>query len=353
MPPAHAPSTARFAIRLGFVPLLDSAPLIIAQEKGFFEKQGVSVRLHREAGWSTVRDKLAFGDLDGATAPIGLAFSLSLGTDCIATPITAPLLLTTNGNAITLSRDIPSEAIGEKGGLKTHFSTRPADARKPTFAAVHPWASHSVLMLSWLARHGMHAGKDYDMLYLPPPVMARNLAAKNLDGFCVGEPWNSLAIEEGSGWCAARSSTMANGEPEKAFLMTRQFIERQPEISGKLVTALIEACRYCANEENFPEVISIISKKQFLDCSPTLLKKSLSQNFNTGFKEVDASATRPFIFDHRLCPDPSSANWLITGLRMISVLGKEQNIDLNAVFDPSLFQAAAVTLGHKNLLTAS
>jgi len=338
-----------YSVKIGYVPLLDAAPLLIASELGYFQKHSISVTLRREPGWASVRDKLSFGELDCAHAPIGLSIALNLGSGCLPTKMIAPLMVSIHGNAITLNSSIPSHIVKEENGLKSFFTDHSDTDRKPTFAAVHPWSSHAVMIHSWLARHGLFPGKDVEIIYLPPPVMVRNLKAGTLDGFCVGEPWNSQAIIEGTGWVTARSSTMANGEFEKALIMSEDFASRQPEVSIRLIAALREACEFCSQPQNIQKIIDILAQKEHLDCSKKVLENALGNAFHTGVKTVDSSATSPFISSVSSRPHAACANWLVTGLRIVGTLKEKQRIDVAHIFSNHLYDASTTFLEEKQL----
>lgn len=351
--PAKKSSRNHYAVRIGYVPLVDASPLLMASELGLFEKHGVAVVLKREPGWSSIRDKISFGELDAAHAPLGLAMALTLGANCLPTSTVAPLMMSLNGNAITLSSKISPETLGKAGGLKAHLETRKQDDRKPTFAAVHPWSSHTVMLHSWLAREGLQPGKDVDVLHLPPPVMARNLKADTIDGFCVGEPWNSQAIIDGSGWVAARSSSMTNGEFEKALIVPEDFTVRQPDICVRLLAALMEACDYCADRNNAEKIASILARPEHLDCSMQIIQNSLADTFNSGVKTMDASSTLPFYPASQVRPHPSAANWLITGLRLVGTLEDKQRVDVSHIFSDGLYERASKILAGPSLAVSA
>ena len=143
------------SIRLGYVPLIDCAPLAVAQEAGIFERHGLNVSLHRELGWATVRDSLFYGDLDAAQSIAGIAFALGFGLTDLRCDVSVPLILNLHGNAITLSASLTHDEIGDGAGLKRYLLKHWKKSRPFTLAATHRLSSHSILLHAWLTRHGL------------------------------------------------------------------------------------------------------------------------------------------------------------------------------------------------------
>src|SRR5215217_7257872 len=177
--PLMESSASRFGnsstIRLGFVPLSDCAPLAVAKELGIFDRYGLKVRLSRELGWATVRDKLFYGDLDATQAVSGIAFALGLGLTGLKCEVVVPLILNVHGNALTLSREISPDKIGNGEGLRSFLTHHWKKDRPFTLAATHRCSSHHILVHSWLKRHGVDPAEDAEIIFLPPPLMPRQL----------------------------------------------------------------------------------------------------------------------------------------------------------------------------------
>ena len=181
------------SLRIGFVPLNDSAPLIIAKEVGLFSKYGLSVELSRELGWATIRDKIIFGELDAAHALAAMPVATTFGIGSIACETLTGLVLNLNGNAITLSNEMWNRGVRDLKALRHEvFQTR--GSRTYTFGVVSPFSSHNFLLRQWLVSGGINPDRDVRIVIVPPPQMYINLKAGHLDGYCVGEPWNSVAV---------------------------------------------------------------------------------------------------------------------------------------------------------------
>ena len=262
-------------IRLGFVPLNDCAPVIVARERGLFERHGLRVRLSRELGWATVRDKLAQGELDAAHAPCGLPLVLAAGLQCVPTDTVAGMILNLEGNAITLGQNLWDVGVRDAATLRAYILQN-RGRRVLTFGTVSSNSSHSHLLRTWLNSGGGPVDHEVRLVVVPPPQMQANLAAGHLDGFCAGEPWNSHAVSEGSGWIAATSRTVAPGHPEKALVARADFARRRTEEHVALMAALLEACKWCAEHANHEELASMLADRRHVGVAAPLIRHGLS-----------------------------------------------------------------------------
>lgn len=296
-------------VRLGFIALVDAAPLIAAEALGFFDKQDVAVELSREAGWATIREKILYRQLDAAHAIAGLALSLRLGLDGLPCPVIAPFVFNLNGNAITLGMDLWCRGVRDAASLhKLIRSTQ----RLLTFGVVARGSSHQFLMRSWLASGGIDPDRDVRLVVLPPTQMAGSLRAGLIDGYCVGEPWNSVAVMNGSGWCPVLSCDLAPGHPEKVLLTTENFAEEHGESLRRVIRALHAACAWCDRKENRSRLVEVLRSSGHLRVEGEVLRLSLVGPFHdgTGGSRV---ATDFHIFHRHNANEPSAAQaeWLL------------------------------------------
>lgn len=214
-------STNRFGLEvssltLGFVPLTDAAPLVVAQEKGFFQEMGFdSITLSREQSWKSVSDGLTSGRLEASQLLSGMPLSISLGMGGKAPmPVVRPMVLSRNGNAITLDRHFLAKGVRDLAGLKAALSEE--SGKTHTLGTVHPSSMHNLMLRYWLASGGIDPDKDVKIEMIPPAQMVSNLRAGNIDGYCVGEPWNNWAIREGDGYAIAPIPTSGRATPRKS-----------------------------------------------------------------------------------------------------------------------------------------
>src|SRR6266850_1427849 len=211
----------RAPLRLGFVPLTDCAPLVMAAELGLFRKYGLDVVLSRELGWASIRDKIIYGELEAAHALAAMPSAATIGFGSIPCECLAALVLNLHGNAITLSNDLWRRGVRDGSTLRQEI-VRSRQSRPLTFGVVFSCSSHQFLLRGWLAAAGTDPDRDVRIVVVPPPQMVVNLEAGHLDGFCVGEPWNSVAVQARAGWCVAATAELEPGNPEKVLMVRRE-----------------------------------------------------------------------------------------------------------------------------------
>jgi ABC-type nitrate/sulfonate/bicarbonate transport system substrate-binding protein len=287
--------------------------LLVADALGFFSKAGVHVTLSRELGWGSIREKIVYGELDGAPTPGGLLFSVLLGTHAPACAVSTDLALNLQGNAITLSRRLWEKGVRDARTFR--LVVRSEAPRKPALAIVSPFSSHHLLMREWLRSTGLDPDRDVRITILPPPLVAENMRAGQIDGFCSGEPWNSAAALSGEGWVIATSATLAPGHVEKVLMMRDDSRARQPEAYAALRKALLEACRYCDQPENRGAVADLLIERAIFPLSPEVLRNSLIGPFHNGIETLESN--RPFISFSRDGANQATrdrAAWCLNGL---------------------------------------
>jgi len=272
--PGVRPPSASQRLRLGFVPLTDCAPLVVAQELGLFARHGVDVLLSRELGWATVRDKIIFGELHGAHALGPMVLQLALGLSGNPCACFTPLILSAQGNAITVSRRLWEAGVRDVASLRAWRD----QLRSPdplTFGIVFPYSCHHLLLRDWLATAEMKTEREVKLVVVPPPQMVTNLKAGHLDGFCAGEPWGTLAVETGAGCCVARSAMLDPLHPEKVLLLRQELLDQRRDECLALTAALLEACAYCAAPENTSTVADLLAQPRYLGISRSAIAASL------------------------------------------------------------------------------
>ncbi len=305
----------RPALRAGFVPLADCAPLIMAQELGLFRQHNLNVVLSRELGWATVRDKIILGELEVAHALAAMPLAATLGLGSIRCACVAGLVLNQHGNAITLSNELWRNGVRDGRTLLTEVRRRPA-GEKLTFGVVHPFSSHRHLLRQWLRQNGIDPDRDARIVVVPPPQMAANLKAGHLDGFCSGEPWNSVAVRERAGWIAAISAELDPGHPEKVVMARADFaLQRAPEHLAFLA-ALIAACEFCDRAENRDFIAEVLARPEYVGVPAPILRRAFDGALDFGH---DTSRTvDDFCVFHRGGanePTASKAAWVLQLVR--------------------------------------
>jgi ABC-type nitrate/sulfonate/bicarbonate transport system substrate-binding protein len=305
----------RRALRLGFVPLTDCAPIAMAQELGLFRKYGLNVTLHRELGWASVRDKIVTGELDAAQAVVGMPFGLALGRGVPQCDCVTGLILSLHGNAITLSNELWQQGVRDGDTLR-RFAQRVRPERRLTFGVVFPLASHHFLLRDWLRSAGLDPDRDVRIVVVPPAQMPEVLNAGHIDGFCVGEPWNTVAVQSRMGWCAATSAELMPSHPEKLLLVRREFAEQCAGEHEALIAALLDACEFCDEPGNRAAVAGVLARREFLGLAPAALYPALTGDFDFGPGQI--RHVENFLLFHRHDanePSASKAGWVTQHLR--------------------------------------
>jgi bicarbonate transport system ATP-binding protein len=250
-------------LEIGFVPLTACAPIAVAKEKGFFEKHGLDeVSLVRETSWRGIVDGIAGGYLDAAQMPSGLPMWMTLGGNGACKPIVTALTMTRNGNAITLDKHFYDRGIHTLADFKEMLqNTRDRTHR---MGVVHPSSMHNLLLRYWLAAGGIDPDLDVELKTIPPAQMVVDLKAGSIDGFCVGEPWNFRAAMENIGFTVATDLEIWQGHPGKVLGVREDWANAYPNTHIALVKALLEACMYCADQNNSEEIRQILSRRAYV-----------------------------------------------------------------------------------------
>lgn len=303
----------RSEIRLGFVPLNDCAPLIVAHELGLFARHGLAVRLSRELGWGSIRNKIAHGELEGAHAPCGLPPALSLGLEDLTSPCCTGLVLNLNGNAITLARRFHEEGVRTAADLARWVAGRRGGPI--TLGTVSTYSTHSRLLRGWLSTADMVEGRDYQVVIIPPEQILKALSSGHLDGYCVGEPWNSEAVLRGVGCCLATSCSVAPRHPEKVLAVRGDWATAESEQHERLVAAVLEACHLCDQPEAADTVVELLARREYLNLSAEFIRPAWSGRLP--ISPGQTSHLPEFNCFHRFDanePTPEKARWILREL---------------------------------------
>lgn len=306
----------------GFIPLLDSAVVVAAAELGFAEREGVAMKLIRETSWANIRDRISVGHFDVAhmLAPMPIAASLNLTS--LAVPMLAPMLLGLGGNAITVSAvlwsdmaaagaDPSGDPVATGRALAVVIrQRREADAPLLHFGVVHPYSGHAYELRYWLAAAGIDPDEDVEITVLAPQVMADALKGGQLDGYCVGEPWNTAAVDAGTGRIATYKQAIWPDSPEKVLGVTRKWAEANPETLAALMRAFSAAADWCAEPGNNEELAAILARPDLLACPAKICLAALSGRIRLGPKtERAVPGFLTFSGGLQAAPAPAHGKW--------------------------------------------
>jgi two-component system, oxyanion-binding sensor len=401
-------STSDVRLRIGFIPLCDATALIVAVDKGFAAAEGLDVELVREVSWSNIRDKLNIGLFDAAhlIAPVAIASSLGIGH--VKVPIVAPFGLGVNGNAITVSpalysaladaaAELASEASGQRGNsiVRAHSASedasRGADARERTdveraddtrpepgssaragdlidpmvsaralarvvaarrrqgaepltFGMTFPFSTHNYHLRFWMAAGGVDPDEDVRLVVLPPPYMVESLANRHVDGFCVGAPWNSVAVDLGIGFILHFVSEILARAAEKVLGVRSRWAQEHPDLLARLVRAHGRAAAFVEDVANRDEVTAILAAGNRIDVAPEVIRRTLDGNMKVAPDGAMRVNDRYLLVGRKSAgrPEPLQAAWLYA--QMVrwgqAPLSAELLATAKAVFRPDLYDAA-------------
>ena len=284
--PMRASGTAPHDLSIGIMPLVDAAPIVVADRLGYFAEQGLRVRLHRERTWAAGRDQLIAGVLDAAPVLAPMPLAAALGLDGVGVPLVTAMVLSRNGNAITISNplhDRVADHVAEDTPLAwAQAIARVIDAERRlgapplTFAHVFPASSHALQLRYWLAAAGVDVQRDVTFVVVPPASMAAQLRAGRIDGFCVGAPWSAVSASDGSGRTVVQCWDIWPDCPEKVLGVTRAWAGSQRGIHVALVRALLDATRWLGQVGNLDAAARLLVADGYLDVSMPLLRSALA-----------------------------------------------------------------------------
>ncbi|NJL37159.1 MAG: ABC transporter substrate-binding protein [Leptolyngbyaceae cyanobacterium RM2_2_4] len=341
----HATAIARNGLEkvnleLGFIPLTDCAPLVVAKEKGFFQKHGLEeVTLSREPSWKAIAEGVATKRLDAAAMVAGMPLSLTLGMNGKPpTPVITALTLSRNGNAITLSKKLFDQGVRTLADFKAAIAQTPD--KVPTLAMVHPSSMHNLMLRYWLAAGGIDPDRDVNLTVIPPPQMVSNLKAGNIDGYCAGEPWNSRAVHEGLGFVIATDLDIWQGHCEKVLGVREDWANQYPQTHLALVKALLEACEYCDDRRNRHEVLDLLCQPEYVGSEAIYTRPGFIDPYDRGdgtAPQMDLHYNQ-FYVNKTNCPDHVEGLWIMTQMarwgitpfprNWIEVLDRVRRIDV-------------------------
>lgn len=352
--------TAAHEITAGFMPLFDSAVLVVAREMGFSAREGIELKLQRETSWANIRDRIAIGHFDVAHMLGPMPLACSLGLTPIASDTIVPFSLGLGGNCVTVSNAVwdgmvahgaepdldPARAGAALGAL---IRERAAAGREPLrLAVVHPHSGHNYELRYWLAACGIDPSTEIEIVIVPPPFMADALAAGRIDGYCVGEPWNSASVAAGTGRIVTVKALLWRNSPEKVIGARRNWAEENPEALAALLRALHHSARWCQDPANRDELAALMAEPRFLGQPPAIQMPVLTGHLQLGGGAERAIEDFFVPFDKAAnFPWKSHALWFYTQMvRWGQLAHTRQNLAIaRDCYRPDLYRAALKPLG--------
>ena len=328
-------------LEIGYIPLTQAAPLIIAKEKGFFAKYGLEVNLNSETSWKDVAKGVVTGRLDAAQMVAGMPLALTLGAGG-KNPVSmvTAMTLSRNGSAITFSQELFNAGVRNLTDFQAIIN---ADLDKThTLGIVHPASMQNLLLRYWLAESGIQPDVDVSLIVIPPQKMVTSLQEGKIDGYCAGEPWNSHAVDQNLGFMIAITSELWHGHPDKVLGVREDWSRENPQTHLALVKALLAACEYCDDIRHQEEVLKLISQPQYLSSNSLYLRPGLIDNYKySNYKQPQTS--HQFYFDKANYPNRNEMLWILTQLARWGLVAFPKNwVEvIDRVCRPDVFGAAA------------
>jgi ABC-type nitrate/sulfonate/bicarbonate transport system substrate-binding protein len=301
-------------LRIGFLPVSDCAPLVYAQERGLFAKYDLDVELRCETSCAGIRDKVVEGVLDAAHAPVTLPFLTNVGVESEPCECVAGMVLSLQGNAITLSRQLWDQGARDASALREQIY-RVWRRRTYTFGVAFPYSTQYFLLRLWFKSGGIVPHQDVRVVMVPPTQMYPMLKLGYIDGYCVEEPWNSMAVQAGAGVCVATSAELAPLHAEKALMVRQSFALGSPEEHDRLLAALLESCVFCDAPANRAELAHILAQPQYVNAPSECFGPGFIGPFESGGRRIEHPGDFT-IFHRRHANDPSDekATWIVSHL---------------------------------------
>ncbi|PHM16624.1 MAG: nitrate ABC transporter [Sulfuricurvum sp. PD_MW2] len=344
-------------LKIGFIPLTDCAVLVIAKEKGFFAKHGLNVELSKEASWANVRDKMTVGELDASHMLAAMPIASTLGVGSSKKDMVALMALGQNGDAITVSNKMfeammAADPVATKKGsstaLKKVITSKTMGV--PEFGMTFPTGTHNYHIRYWMAAGGVNPDTDVALKVVPPPQMVANMTAGNIDGYCVGEPWNQRAVMGNIGKTVITGYQLWQDGPEKVLGVQKEFADKYPETTKEMIKALIEAGMWLdASWENRKEASAILSSKSYVNAPKDVIDNSMTGTYmftngvNTPMPNFNVFGKKQALY-----PYYSHALWQVTQMVRWGQLDKpiDMKKTVESVYRPDLFAKAAKEMNY-------
>jgi len=311
-PVVSSDSSAKTALDVGFIPLTDCAPFAVAQEKGIFAEYGLDVTLSRQPSWNALAESVATGELDAGQMVTGMPLAMTLGMrGKSSVPMCSAMVLSRNGNAITWGKQLTDKGVTDLATLKDCIGRDPD--RVHNFGMVHPASMHNLILRNWLASGGIDPDWDVSLCVIPPPLMVANLKQGNIDGYCVGEPWNSRAVAEGLGTVVAHDLELWPGHIEKVLGVREDWADGNPSAHIALVQALLEACEYCDDPRNREEILGFLKQERYLGASGQFAAPGFLTPYDRGDGTTPEALPNfnQFFLDRCNAPDTVQTLWTL------------------------------------------
>jgi nitrate/nitrite transport system substrate-binding protein len=316
-------------VKIGFIPLTDCSSVVMAAVKQFDKKYGIKIIPTKEASWAAVRDKLVNGELDAAHCLYGLIYGVHAGLGGPKKDMAVLMGLNNNGQAITLSNKLKEAGANDGATLRTLMTK---EKREYTFAQTFPTGTHAMWLYYWLAAHDINPFTDAKVITVPPPQMVANMRVGNMDGYCVGEPWNQRAIVDKVGFTATTTQAIWKEHPEKVLGATGEFVAKNPNTCRAMIAAILDASRYIDTSLSTKrETAEVVANRAYVNTDVDVILERMLGRYSDGLgKTWDDPAPMRFFNDGAVnAPFVSDGMWFLTQHRRWGLL--KEDVDYLAI----------------------
>ncbi len=265
-------------VKLGFIALTDCASLVMAKELGYFAERDLDVTLEKQASWPSTRDNLLTGQIDGAHCLFGMPFSVATGIGGKAgdTSLKIAMVLNNNGQAITLNKDLAAAGYADSKKAR-----KVLEAKTPTMAMTFPGGTHDMWLRYWLKAIQVDP-KAVNIIPIPPPQMVANMKVGTMDGYCVGEPWGAVAVQQGIGFTAITTQDIWKNHSEKALVVNEKFAATQTDTLKDVMAAVFKASQWLDKRTNAPKTATTIGVPAYVNAPPADIQGRIEGKYDLG-----------------------------------------------------------------------
>lgn len=337
-------------IKIGFIALTDCAPIIMADSLGYFKDRGLEVEVVKQASWPATRDALLNGDIDAAhclySMPLAVASGAANDGKGGSDKLKIAMTLNNNGQAITLKKDYAAAGYADLEKANAAID----GGKGQTFAMTFPGGTHDAWLRYWLLAMGVSMGTP-KIIPIPPPQMVANMTAGNMNGYSVGEPWNAVAVDKGIGFTTIATQDIWTNHPEKALVVNADFASKRESELKEVMGAVLDACKYCDDEANIPNVAKTIGTPAIVNAKPADIEPRLLGDYDLGAglgtKKFDEDRMRFYRDGETNLPRRSEAIWFLAQYQRFGYLSKAPDYDkvVDSVILSDLYESVAKAEG--------
>mgnify|MGYP000011017232 CR=1 FL=1 len=282
-------------VKLGFLPIVEAAPIIVAKEKGLFAKYGLTdVKIDKQANWGAARDNVkigsAGGGIDGGQWQMPMPYLISEGiiTDKTKVPMYVLAQLNTQGNGIAIASKHQGKGLSTKVTEPVAFFDKlKSDGAKFKAAYTFPKANQEFWIRYWLAGNGIDPDKEVELLTVPTAQTVADMKRGAMDAFSTGDPWPSRIVSDKIGFISTLTAEIWKNHPEEYLAIRKEWVDKYPKATKAMLKAIMEAQQWCDNFDNRQELAGILAKREYFGLPEKVLLEPLMGKYNLGERTVD------------------------------------------------------------------